>query len=896
MTYLNYDSSGFIVGMNRMKDGIDKVHDDAQEIVQILKSQNQIANTRMSELARAIKDNTSRARITGITRTNRNRNQSAGLPASNDGIPSSSNTSSNRTQPSTRASQNTRIHSGNSDISSRDSNANRSNRTRIQAGDSDSNSASVNNPDTNNSRSTRASNRLNPDIDPAPTNTRSTSTARRERDANGRFIPSDSDSDTDSDNGDKKSPSSLSKLASAISSAMRGSSGGSGNVDPVLESFKEAKELLSPLGRGAKLLGRGANMGLSKIRALKRREPLSQDQSNHNRENEKLLDKIWKAILKSRNGGGAGGAGLLGGILGGGKKGVMKKALKMLTGTPGKIIAGIAGSVALASNWDKINTEEKGAGIGDIAGGVSGAMAGGFAGATIGSVIPVVGTAVGAVVGAGIGGWLGSDAGTVLGQQIAPNVKRWTDSMASFNLPVKMLNSFTSGLKPLFSGAGSIWDWVKDKIGGMIGFGGGDNESDSSDGGYTGEDGSYTGDSVVTAKADKAGDYIAKNAAPLNQYGGRCAFAVRSAIQAGGYTGLVQQPEAKGYTASVMNKAGFSTVPNETRAAPKKGDVMVFAAQGKHKSGHIQMYDGADWYSDAKQRSDMPYGDIKAENAQYKYYRDTSGGVKSGGNANAGKSTGSVKSGGSRETEAMDFFISRGYSKVQAAGIVGNLHKETGGFREDVIRGDKSGRGDGGKAVGIAQWHPPRQRDFQKAMGKNLVGASFQDQLKFVDYELRNGGPQERKAGRLLKNATTPAQAAAIVSEFYERPAATEPEKKSRGQIAEGVLRRHSGNTKAAANTPAPVSGSDNILKKLGYTGNNTLQAATQSYGAIPSRLPAVPSVVVPSAPKIVDRIDSGANKPIVLQASNDTINQNVSDRGLAHAITGGLGQDRYWG
>ena len=39
-----------------------------------------------------------------------------------------------------------------------------------------------------------------------------------------------------------------------------------------------------------------------------------------------------------------------------------------------------------------------------------------------------------------------------------------------------------------------------------------------------------------------------------------------------------------------------------------------------------------------------------------------------------------------------------------------------------------------------------------------------------------------------------------------------------------------------------------------------------------------------------------GSNKPIMLQSSNDTINQNLSDRGLAHAVTGGFGQDRYWG
>ena len=39
-----------------------------------------------------------------------------------------------------------------------------------------------------------------------------------------------------------------------------------------------------------------------------------------------------------------------------------------------------------------------------------------------------------------------------------------------------------------------------------------------------------------------------------------------------------------------------------------------------------------------------------------------------------------------------------------------------------------------------------------------------------------------------------------------------------------------------------------------------------------------------------------GLDKPIIVQSNNDNIGQNVSDRGLAHAITGGLGEGRYWG
>ena len=61
--------------------------------------------------------------------------------------------------------------------------------------------------------------------------------------------------------------------------------------------------------------------------------------------------------------------------------------------------------------------------------------------------------------------------------------------------------------------------------------------------------------------------------------------------------------------------------------------------------------------------------------------------------------------------------------------------------------------------------------------------------------------------------------------------------------------------------------------------------------GINPANLPAIPPLNIPPTPKLQQRLDSGSdNKPLIVQASSDSINQNVSDRGLAHAITGGLG------
>ena len=107
---------------------------------------------------------------------------------------------------------------------------------------------------------------------------------------------------------------------------------------------------------------------------------------------------------------------------------------------------------------------------------------------------------------------------------------------------------------------------------------------------------------------------------------------------------------------------------------------------------------------------------------------------------------------------AMEFFLDQGWTPEQAAGLVANLQAES----YDHI--DPAAENSG--AYGIAQWRGSRKRDFEQEMGRPLKGSSLMDQLKFVQHELNN---KEAKAGRLLKRATTAAEAAEIVDEFYER-------------------------------------------------------------------------------------------------------------------------------
>lgn len=111
---------------------------------------------------------------------------------------------------------------------------------------------------------------------------------------------------------------------------------------------------------------------------------------------------------------------------------------------------------------------------------------------------------------------------------------------------------------------------------------------------------------------------------------------------------------------------------------------------------------------------------------------------------------------------ALDFFISKGYSIEQAAGLVGNLQAESG--KNLNIRAV----GDGGKAYGIAQWHPDRQAKFKQIFGKDIRQSTFEEQLNFVAWELENS---ESKAGRLLRQATTAEESAFLVDKYYERSA-----------------------------------------------------------------------------------------------------------------------------
>ena len=945
-TYLNYDNQGFIVGTRRLEDNIKLVHDDTQEIIRILTSQNQINNTVMSRIVRSTErlENKIARRLNGQAQNydprqqDRQRSESrqdntAGRQ-SNARDNNGNNSESRRNRRTGRITSNADVggnverNNGGNNQGNNNRPGNRANRRAGNNGPEDIPDTSI--PPTTRQPNTRGRNRRrsrpgngNDDESTDTSNENSNDRERRRanrnrnhtgRDERGRFTPRE-----------RSIFDSLTRLA------QRRGMGQAEEVDPLIASAHEIRDVLSPAlelaGRagkiGGKIAGKAGRMSLSMYRRMKRTEPLPRDEERHNRQIEETLGEILKRMIESggssllndllglrsrggrggrdrnqrgrdrnrdrdrnrrdRNRGGRGRLGsLLAGagtaVLGGGKKivqgaGKAAKALgnSRVLGPLGALI----GAGTLASQWGGMNDTQKAESVGSLAGGSAGATAGAAAGTAL-IPIPVVGTAVGAAV----GGWLGSQGGAVLGNTVSPYVRTWTDGLKAYNLPQKMESIWKTGLGPVLGklkeAAGGMKSWLSRMGDGVSSFFSGD-----------------SGSGAPTQAAANASDYAIKNAAYVSL--GACAQYVNNAFRAQGL-----QASGNGVDAAKnlinLNKGKFQEVAYNEGYVPQVGDVMSMPSnsKSKHNYGHVAVYTKDGWVSDYKQGE--KYGNTAAPNKDY-YEEIKSGKIKptiarmipdgtttaSGSNAGSGLSVNEK----ARREEAMKYFISQGWTKEQAAGIVGNIQKES--------KYDHQVSGDSGKAYGLAQWHPDRQANFKKAFGKDIRQASYKEQLAFINYELTKG--DEKAAGNKLKQAKTAAQAGAIVSEHYEQPKQTEKEKRERAGLAEGILK----NTVVQSVTQkAPPSNSALGVDVGGLSRNfmpsSTYQPATQSYG-LNLGVSMLKSVFnIPDMPAIKTQLSSGnSNQPIVVQANNEAIGQNVSDRDLAHAITGGIGMSRAW-
>jgi len=111
-----------------------------------------------------------------------------------------------------------------------------------------------------------------------------------------------------------------------------------------------------------------------------------------------------------------------------------------------------------------------------------------------------------------------------------------------------------------------------------------------------------------------------------------------------------------------------------------------------------------------------------------------------------------------------DKLVKLGWSPDQAAGVAGSILQESGGDPRAVNK--TSG------AEGISQWLGQRKKDFEAYAGHPLSQSTLDEQIAFMNYELTRGS--EQAAGKRLKAAQTPEEAARIHSQYYERPGAAE--------------------------------------------------------------------------------------------------------------------------
>lgn len=97
--------------------------------------------------------------------------------------------------------------------------------------------------------------------------------------------------------------------------------------------------------------------------------------------------------------------------------------------------------------------------------------------------------------------------------------------------------------------------------------------------------------------------------------------------------------------------------------------------------------------------------------------------------------------------DALAFYLDAGLSKTAAAYLVGNLVAES-----NLDHTNKTG--DGGKAHGLAQWHPNRRYDMPE---------DYHGQLAFVLTEMKRQTPE---AHEIITNNPSPAQAAMAMKIF----------------------------------------------------------------------------------------------------------------------------------
>lgn len=185
--------------------------------------------------------------------------------------------------------------------------------------------------------------------------------------------------------------------------------------------------------------------------------------------------------------------------------------------------------------------------------------------------------------------------------------------------------------------------------------------------------------------------------------------------------------------------------------------------------------------------------------------------------------------------KAFNYFVSKGLSAAQSAGIVGNLMQESG-VNPNAVQPNGVGHG-------IAQWSAGDRWDgnqtdsvksFAATKGGNMLDLAIQ--LDFMWYEMSQVSPWNQSLPA-LRATSTPQDAAIAFEKTYERSADQpgSPGWQNRIKFANQVMTQYGGGTTPSGSTSCAVqctSGTSTATSDLSSTRQNAVCIAKQELAA----------------------------------------------------------------
>jgi hypothetical protein len=280
----------------------------------------------------------------------------------------------------------------------------------------------------------------------------SQSSEERNRDGRGRFT-----NNGNQDEEERRQKRMFDGLGERLTDAISGSASRLEEVDPTVKAINEVAQ---PLARGYQWL-KGGESGKKEDRWYRRiwRELklFRRDQTTSNQTEQRILREINENTENQGAGGGGGFIAGLPALIMAGAKGLLKKVPLL-----GAILGGLGAAfdINATESDDSLSRRQKdernGASIGGAVGTVGGMLGGAKLGAMAGSFLGPIGTAVGSVVGGAAGLFFGDQAGQILGEVTG----FWVSELRNADIPGKIIGTWNQLTDSFKVG----WEDIKNRI------------------------------------------------------------------------------------------------------------------------------------------------------------------------------------------------------------------------------------------------------------------------------------------------------------------------------------------------------------------------------------------------------------------------------------------------